>query len=514
MSTATIASKPVPSCLALRLPADAISVGQLIRDLTEIRNTVAQSDDHDGQPPSSSFDGSIRNLNHYLAFRRFDIRPYQDTLAALGISSLGRSESHILQTLDAVLRLLRLIEKEDVPQAQEAATDLLTARRLLNEHTTRLLGPRPNDRQVRVMVTMPADAADDYSLVRDLLSNGMDCMRINCAHDDQSVWARIISHLRTAECELGRSCRVLMDLAGPKLRTGAVAAGEKIRLSPGDRLIVTRERVPGHEAAIGTDGTVTTPASIACEVPEIFAYVRAGEPIAFDDGKISGVIEETANDRLTVRIERTAKSGIKLGAQKGINLPDSCLELRALTEADTENLAFVATHADLIGLSFIEDVADIERICAALDDLCAEWPGLILKIETKRAFRELPRLLAAALRRRPTGVMIARGDLAIECGFERLAEVQEEILWLCEAAHVPVIWATQVLENMAQTGIPSRAEISDAAMAVQAECVMLNKGPHIVDAVRLLNNILVRMETHQMKKTALLRSLKSWPVEL
>jgi pyruvate kinase len=114
------------------------------------------------------------------------------------------------------------------------------------------------------------------------------------------------------------------------------------------------------------------------------------------------------------------------------------------------------------------------------------------------------------MRSHAAGVMIARGDLAIECGYERLAEVQEEILWLCEAAHIPAIWATQVLETLAKSGMPSRAEITDAAMGERAECVMLNKGPHIVEAVQVLDNILQRMEAHQSKKSPLLRQLGWW----
>jgi pyruvate kinase len=108
------------------------------------------------------------------------------------------------------------------------------------------------------------------------------------------------------------------------------------------------------------------------------------------------------------------------------------------------------------------------------------------------------------------GVMIARGDLAVEAGYERLAEVQEEILWLCEAAHLPVIWATEVLDQLARTGQPSRAEVSDAAMAQQAECVMLNKGPHVDTAIVVLDDILRRMSGHQRKKTPQLRPLRSW----
>jgi pyruvate kinase len=116
--------------------------------------------------------------------------------------------------------------------------------------------------------------------------------------------------------------------------------------------------------------------------------------------------------------------------------------------------------------------------------------------------------LLAAMRGQRVGVMIARGDLAVECGYERLAELQEEILWICEAAHVPVIWATQVLEHLAKEGFPSRAEITDAALGERAECVMLNKGPHIADAVRALDDILKRMEGHQHKKRSMLRRLR------
>ena len=112
--------------------------------------------------------------------------------------------------------------------------------------------------------------------------------------------------------------------------------------------------------------------------------------------------------------------------------------------------------------------------------------------------------------RQPFGVMIARGDLAVELGFERLAEMQEEIVWLCEAANVPVIWATQVLETLVKTGVPSRGEMTDAAMAGRAECVMLNKGPHLAEAIGVLGRVLARMDEHQHKKTPTLRALRSW----
>ncbi|HWS74560.1 MAG TPA: pyruvate kinase, partial [Quisquiliibacterium sp.] len=135
---------------------------------------------------------------------------------------------------------------------------------------------------------------------------------------------------------------------------------------------------------------------------------------------------------------------------------------------------------------------------------------ILLKVETRRAFENLPALIFSAMASPAAGLMIARGDLAVECGYERLAEVQEEILWAAEAAHMPVVWATQVLETLARTGLPSRAEITDAAMGERAECVMLNKGPHILDAIRTLDDILRRMQSHQAKKRPLLRALGAW----
>jgi pyruvate kinase len=124
--------------------------------------------------------------------------------------------------------------------------------------------------------------------------------------------------------------------------------------------------------------------------------------------------------------------------------------------------------------------------------------------------RNLPDILVSAAGRQPTAIMIARGDLAIEIGFVRTAEMQEEILWIGEAAQVPVIWATQVLEHLVQKGTPSRGEMTDAAMAARAECVMLNKGPYLFEALDELDVLLERMEQHQYKKMPRLRRLKSW----
>jgi len=223
------------------------------------------------------------------------------------------------------------------------------------------------------------------------------------------------------------------------------------------------------------------------------------QPIFFDDGKIEGRIREVHSDRILVEIMHTAEGGAKLGSAKGINLPETELGIRAMTEKDRRDLDFVAEHSDIVGLSFVrrpEDVLDLQHDLAVRGK---SGLGIILKIESREGFDHLPLTMMAALRHHPVGIMVARGDFAIKVGFERLAEVQEEILWLSEADHIPVIWATQVLETLAKTGIPSRAEVTDAAMGVRAECVMLNKGEHIIEAVHFLDHVLHSMQAHQLR---------------
>jgi pyruvate kinase len=209
-----------------------------------------------------------------------------------------------------------------------------------------------------------------------------------------------------------------------------------------------------------------------------------------------------------VKITRAREKGEKLGANKGINLPDSTLQLPALTPKDLSDLDAVVRLADIVGYSSVRRAEDVDLLRAELAKRKAEHLGVVLKIENKQAFDHLPSLLLAAMQNPLVGVMIARGDLAVECGYERLAEVQEELLWMCEAAHLPVIWATQVLESLAKQGLPSRAEITDAAMSERAECVMLNKGPFITEALALLDDILRRMAGHQHKKRPMLRRLE------
>ncbi len=540
-----------------------------------------------------------RNLVHYLALRRQDLRSLQESLARLGVSSLGRSESHVLANLNKVLGILHRLAGRPWTSAD-------------------LFGGEPGGRDVRVMVTLPSEAARDPALVRAMVKAGMDVARINCAHDDAKAWAAMASHVRRAARELDRPCRILTDLGGPKLRTGPIAPGSAILkwrprrdelgrvvapatvelraggvpldesradacigvdgqwltgLESGDRIdftdtrgaarnlhvvqmlprsvlceaartayvapgtVLRRDRKGGgtregkvtdvparprrlllHEGdrllltdgGLGTPGDGRRPASIPCTLPEIFTQVKPGEPVWLDDGKVGTVVRGVHDDYLELEVTSARREGARLAADKGINLPETALDLPALTDKDRTDLAHVVRFTDMVGLSFVQRPRDVEALHAALGERDAARIGVVLKIETRAAFENLPELLLAAMRADSVGIMIARGDLAVECGYERLAEVQEEVLWLAEAAHLPVIWATQVLESLAKTGQPSRAEITDAAAGVRAECVMLNKGPHIVETIGVLDSILRRMEGHQDKKRPLLRELAAW----
>jgi pyruvate kinase len=279
-----------------------------------------------------------------------------------------------------------------------------------------------------------------------------------------------------------------------------------ISLKVGDYLILHKDPMPGEPAQYDENGKLLQHAHISCTLPEIFKDVKKSEPVFFDDGKIEGNIEDVNEDELLVKISYAKDTGSKLKADKGINLPDSDLKVSGLTEKDKKDLEFVAVNADTVNFSFVNDENDVQQL---MDELSKyeTTPGIILKIETQKGFKNLPRILLKAMQTFPIGVMIARGDLAIETGWKNFASIQEEILRICEAAHIPDVWATQVLENLAKKGVPSRAEITDAAMAQRAECAMLNKGVYIEKAVKMLDKILRRMQRFQKKKETILPKL-------
>jgi pyruvate kinase len=281
----------------------------------------------------------------------------------------------------------------------------------------------------------------------------------------------------------------------------------RLSLAAGDQLVLSSDLTP---ADLPGPGQV---ARIGCTLPEAITAMRPGDPVLIDDGAIEAVVEQVTGGEATLRVVRTKPGGQRLGAEKGINLPDTVLPLTALTPEDDSHLPFLAGHADLVAISFVRTADDVRHVLERLEAAGASDLGLLLKIETRQGFENLPAILLMAMRHPRLAVMIARGDLAVEVGFERLSEIPRQILALCEAAHVPSIWATQVLETMAKTGQPSRAEVTDAAAAQRAECVMLNKGPFILDAIGALDDILARMGEVQRKSRTLMRRIHSWDAQ-
>ena len=607
---------------------------ELMNELISLRADILKSASKRLEQLGRRFDAeeisfSSQNLACYLAFREHDLRPLQDRLAHAGVSSLGRGESNIMANMDQVIKILSLaVDKTCADPSYPYQGQAFDAGlQQLSRNAGRIFGDSHPDRQVRIMVTLPGEAAHDAQKVSELLSDHVECVRINCAHDDRDSWANMIRHVHQAAEKRGRPCRILMDLAGKKIRTGQLqtirsarliktkrhqlsknktpeeviltrqdspliftsnnafpispqlysqlqpkdriyfsdSRGKKryfevvkrlatgdwqceclrnsyiesssditlkrqddsgkyrtllhdqlgefegppvtVRLHRGDALILTRQQRQFSPPELDDQDNELLPARISCSDPEIIDQLSEGQKLWFDDGKMGCVVESIDAEGAQLRISDVGSKGYKLRPDKGLNFPDTELRLQALTDRDLEDLDFIVQHADMVGYSFVQSLADIDLLIEELQKRDARHLPIIAKIETRVAVEHLPEILLGSLDRHTLGIMIARGDLAVELGSVRMAEIQEEILWLCEAAHVPVIWATQVLESLARKGITSRPEITDAAMSVRAECVMLNKGPYIAEAVNVLSHILSNMEAHQHKKISRLRKL-------
>ena len=563
---------------------------------------------------------SARNLVHYLAMRSLNMNVFQEKLEDIGLPIALESHRNILFNLLNLRILVNSLINNESDGEEHPCTDNQEVELILQENRKAIFGDIRNDRNTAILVTQPSQAANDRSFLESLISRGMDCARINCAHDDEVIWKGIIDNIKGID----EHCKIMMDLGGPKLRTGPMKPGPKvihvkprqnamgqvteparIWLAPygsmppkdeevdvvipvnkkwlrktkkgsyiifkdardrkcridiigkdkrgrwgssrdsayitpetlfnvfiekksaseihsvqellpleeviflfqGDYLRLDKEPIPGEPAVYDEEGSLVQMAHISCTLPEVFESVRSGEEVYFNDGKIEGMVVESHPDHFLVQITNASKKGGKLRADKGINFPNSVLGVCGLTEKDKNDLVFVAEHADAVNVSFVNSKEDVEELLDEMKKLKADL-GVILKIETKEGFRNLPGILLKAMENYPVGVMIARGDLAVEAGWKDFAIIQEEILQLCEAAHLPDIWATQVLENLAKKGTPTRAEITDAAMAQRADCIMLNKGPYIEKAVRMLDKVVTKMQRIQKKKVTLLPKLE------
>jgi pyruvate kinase len=570
-----------------------------------------------------AYHDSALNLVHYLALRSFNIDELQTQLRYMGFPDLANIEGHVMKTLITIQNIINLFGGKPIIAKQKGIISIKKSSKLLNKNTKQLFGYKSKKRRTRIMVTLPTSAAENYSLVNHLMNLGMNSARINCAHDDSVVWEKMIENISRSKRALNKKCKIMMDLGGPKLRTGPMKPGPmvihiqpkrdmigkvikpaKIWLAPpnvpppddsadaiipvnellirkikrgnsikfidargkkckidiekkqgkgkwgvcgdsaymttgtelilckvkesgveknfvgellpveqfitlhtGDKLILHREPIPGEPALYKEDGTLISNAHISCTLPEVFNSVKPNEPVFLNDGKIEAIIEKISKEELHLRVTYAKNSGSKLKADKGINFPDSDLIIAGLTTKDKLDLAFVAENADVVNLSFVNQASDVQEFLKEIQKYDSRL-GLILKIETQKGFKNLPEILMQAMQTYPVGVMIARGDLAIETGWKNFASIQEEIMRISEAAYIPVVWATQVLDNLARKGVPTRSEITDAALAQRTECVMLNKGVYIEKAVKTLDKILRRMQKFQKKKQTILPKLE------
>lgn len=573
---------------------------------------------------------SATNLIHFLALKSLDIEQLKEELSSICFLNLDTINQHVLASLSAGIRLLdnvkydssshtisyseRISSTKSLVKQMKGEFSINTLRRRASDTADLLLGRLPEKANTHIMVTVGQEAIESETLMEDLLNAGTTIVRINCAHGGREIWSEIIRRVKTSSRILEKPCRILMDLAGPKLRTGKLQAGPCVlKISPkknaygqvihpalvwlsspgadsppahvspdavlhvdgkellsklevddvvtlfdargrrrtlkilsrypvfsgvgfmaecsktvyvksGAKLFIKDKRrklSAGHVVNIPplkqfiklrvddlltisrdsqneeNDLTSSTGAHrITCSSEYVFDSVKPGEPIAFDDGKIWGIIKATSTSEILVSITHAGPRGSKLGSEKSINIPQSNIRYEGLTSKDLIDLDFVANHADIVGVSFVRDVRDILLLRQELEKRKRGDLGISLKIETKEGFEKLPLLLLESMKMpNPLGIMIARGDLAVECGWENMAYVQKEIISICTAAHVPVIWATQVLESLVKYGVPTRAELTDVAEGMRTSCIMLNKGKCIVEAVSFLQRVLSNRST-------------------
>ena len=575
---------------------------------------------------------SLDNLLCYLVLREQNLSGLQIRLAEEGLTSLAMSESNVLFNIEQVLKHFGI---KPVNTGSLRKIDPQSGRLIMIMRSKLMFGLMPKERKTHIMVTLDSSDIYQYELIKQLLENGMDIARINCAHNTAREWKLLVETLLGVEEQLvqngkgveGRSCKILMDLGGPKIRTGPMELkvrplqisspkdihGRPIRLVEGfldgearetevlnleratssnfiiaiskinygglgslrigqkitfkdardgrPRNLTVLERISPTRVRIGLEHTAflregiklecqindsdndrkcsftvgvtkpqpielsveagnilrlyrdtrlghagdssrfgDDPSSISCTYPHILDQVKVGHRVFIDDGKIEGIVRSSNEEYLELEIVSPHGIIAKIKSNKGMNFPDSGIKTPALTQEDIKNLDFIVKHADMVGLSFVHGPHDIYDLHKELTRRNRADMGIIAKIETSDSVHNLARTLIAGLDLPKFAVLIARGDLAVEVGFENLAFIQEDILCLCEAAHIPVVLATQILESLTESGLRSRPEIADALiMGRRAECVMLSNGPNILEAVRTLARLLNSGERYLIK---------------
>ncbi len=563
---------------------------------------------------------SFTNMQDFLSLKKHDLRPLQQELKELGLSSLHHAHMHLHHTIEHEQAILRCMGSEpwNPPKLPTTSPSPRRAVEILRERSCFLKGDAPHS---AVMLTLPSDSVRRPEFAAMLARSSVSIVRINTAHDTPEIWRSMAQMIRkiNREARSTHPIRIYVDLAGPKIRTGyfrrvivpfktctsrvqtlvlipesqggtrieedpqspgsfrafvaveeafyremahadyvefddhdrkprhfkiaeytpthcRLECGKKVMITPQTRLTIQLEKksflstrplrfdtVPetirlfagdrvmlcrsDKEGRKFEEGEIR--ALIPCTMADaVFPKIREKDRIYIDDGKIGLSVLKKTDDGILAEVSSVKPGGAVVREEKGINFPDTPLDIPALTQEDIRHLQIVRPFADIIGLSFAQSGDDVRKLKELLND--TPQTGIVVKVETKEGIRALPEMLFELFSWENSGVMLARGDLAIEVGFENLARVQEEILDLCEAAHTPVIYATQILENLMKKSLPSRAEVIDASIAQRAECIMLNKGPFASSAVSVLEKILSSMQELFFKGEPLLSPLHVW----
>ncbi|MFZ2103517.1 MAG: pyruvate kinase, partial [Oricola sp.] len=318
------------------------------------------------------FRAGAENLAYYLAARQRDLTDLQADLSALGLSSLGRAEAHPRQSLAAVAATVDGLS--GYPAQWPDPGELTVGLDFITREQERFFGDFPGERKTRIMVTMPEQGAHDPAYVERLVEAGASCFRINCAHDGPEVWAAMIANIRAAAKKAGRTCPVVMDIAGPKCRIETIDFAGRSRLHRGDRFQLVAAN-GGNDSGLPAV-TITFPHIVSRLQPGMLAWV--------DDGKIGARVAEVFDGGVVLEVTVARDKGEKLKLEKGMNFPSIDLEIAPLTPKDLADLPFVATHADIVGCSFIQRPEDIRGLNAELRKHRGDRPPqpLLLKIET------------------------------------------------------------------------------------------------------------------------------------
>ena len=351
----------------------------------------------------------------------------------------------------------------------------------------------PAMRRAKIVATL-GPATETESQIRALILAGMNVARLNFSHGSQEMHRQVISRIRSASLALDRPVTILQDLQGPKIRVGELP--QKLSLHSGQTVVL---HVEGVVPQSSPRDLVALP--ISAEIARVLLRdLQVGARVLFDDGRISTEVIRAGSDEVLVTVE----SGGILSSHKGMNLPDTPLSLACLTHKDETDLKFgLEQEVDAVALSFVRSPQDLIDLRARIYSLSANPPLLIPKIERREALECQDAIIAVS-----DALLIARGDMAVEIGAERVPLVQKELIARCNGVGLPVITATQMLESMVQCPTPTRAEASDVANAIfdGSDALMLSaetaSGNYALESVATMDRIIRAAESAHYRRTA------------